>query len=177
MTGLVLFILIFLAVGIGFLFVNLLAGKFVRPARPSIEKGEIYECGEEAVGSAWVQFDMRFYVVALLFVVFDVELAFFFPWATVFGTANQMAGSGSEVQKLDTLKLIDPAATVVPDPATAHAVAIFAFAEMAVFFAILLIGFAYLWKRGDLDWVRSTLSQKHSTTEGTEHTEKITEGV
>ncbi len=68
------------------------SGRLVRPAKPSPEKGEVYECGEQPIGTAWVQFDLRFYVVALLFVIFDVELAFFFPWAVVFGSAN--AGRG-----------------------------------------------------------------------------------
>ena len=59
------------------------------------EKLEIYECGEPAVGSSYVQFDLRFYVVALLFIIFDVEVAFFFPWATVFGKATHLATPGS----------------------------------------------------------------------------------
>ena len=62
-----------------------------RPHRPSPEKGTVYECGEPTIGSAWIQFDLRFYVVALLFVIFDVELAFFFPWAVVFGSATRAA--------------------------------------------------------------------------------------
>src|ERR1700733_7143341 len=91
MTELVTLMLIFVAVGVGFLATNLLVGKFVRPNRPSEEKGKIYECGEPSIGSSWIQFDLRFYVVALLFVIFDVEMAFFFPWATVFGNANRFA--------------------------------------------------------------------------------------
>ena len=70
---------------------NLLVGRFVRPQNPHAEKLEIYECGEPAVGTSFVQFDLRFYVVALLFIVFDVEVAFFFPWATVFGKATHLA--------------------------------------------------------------------------------------
>ena len=62
----------------------------LRPSKPEAEKGTVYECGEPAVGSSWVQFDLRFYVVALLFVIFDVEMAFFFPWAIVFGGANRL---------------------------------------------------------------------------------------
>ena len=85
MTTLVLFVLIFLAAGATLLAANLVIGRFVRPDRPNAEKAEVYECGEEPIGDAWVQFDLRFYVVALLFVIFDVELAFFFPWAVVFG--------------------------------------------------------------------------------------------
>src|ERR1043165_2932201 len=91
MTVLAGYILLFLVVGGGFVFINLLVGKLVRPAKPSAEKLTIYECGEPTIGSAWIQFDLRFYVVALLFVIFDVEVAFFFPWAVVFGKANALA--------------------------------------------------------------------------------------
>src|SRR5262249_29869071 len=90
-TPLAAYALLFLAVGVGFIFVHLMAGKFIRPSKPDPEKGTIYECGEPTIGSAWVQFDLRFYVVALLFVIFDVEVAFFFPWAEVFGKANAVA--------------------------------------------------------------------------------------
>src|SRR6478736_5859813 len=93
MTPLVAYLLLFLAIGVGFIFVHLVAGKLIRPSRPDREKGTIYECGEPTIGSAWVQFDLRFYVVALLFVIFDVEVAFFFPWAEVFGKANAIANA------------------------------------------------------------------------------------
>ena len=93
MTELVTIILVFVAVGVGFLITNLTLGKLFRPAKPEAEKGTIYECGEPAIGNSWVQFDLRFYVVALLFVVFDVEMAFFFPWATVFGDHEQAGRS------------------------------------------------------------------------------------
>src|SRR3954467_12661371 len=85
------YMLLFVAVGAAFILVNLLVGKLIRPVRPHQEKETIYECGEPTIGSAWVQFDLRFYVVALLFVIFDVEVAFFFPWAVVFGKANTVA--------------------------------------------------------------------------------------
>src|SRR5437868_12859581 len=91
MNDLVLFLLIFILAGAGLLAANLVLGWLVRPHRPSPEKAEVYECGEQPIGSAWIQFDLRFYVVALLFVIFDVELAFFFPWAVVFGRANDLA--------------------------------------------------------------------------------------
>src|SRR3954454_12528213 len=94
MTPLVAYVLLFVAVGAGFIFVHLVAGKLFRPSRPGAEKGSVYECGEPTIGSAWVQFDLRFYVVALLFVIFDVEVAFFFPWAEVFGKANAVAAVG-----------------------------------------------------------------------------------
>src|SRR6266404_4689710 len=88
---LVFFLLVFTVVGAFFLFIHLVMGSAIRPNRPDAEKLTIYECGEPTVGSAWIQFDLRFYVVALLFVIFDVEVAFFFPWAVVFGKANQLA--------------------------------------------------------------------------------------
>ena len=88
-TTIVAYLALFAGVGFVFLFVNLLVGKFLRPANPHAEKSEIYECGEPTIGSSFVQFDMRFYVVALLFIIFDVEVAFFFPWATVFGKASR----------------------------------------------------------------------------------------
>src|SRR6186713_67890 len=90
MTPLAAYLLLFVAVGTGFIFVHLLAGKLLRPSKPSAEKGTIYECGEPTIGSAWIQFDLRFYVVALLFVIFDVEVAFFFPWAEVFGKSTHL---------------------------------------------------------------------------------------
>jgi NADH-quinone oxidoreductase subunit A len=139
MTETVGYLLLFTGVGVGFVFVNLMLGKLLRPARMDAEKGTIYECGEPTIGSAWVQFDLRFYVVALLFVIFDVEMAFFFPWAVVFGESIRQADAGSP---------------------GAAAVSWIAFADIMVFFGVLLVGFAYLWKRGDLDWVRSLAGQK-----------------
>src|SRR6516225_9876521 len=84
MMPLAAFLLLFLAVGIGFIFVHLMAGKLIRPNKPDASKGTIYECGEPTIGSAWIQFDLRFYVV---------EVAFFFPWAEVFGKANAVASA------------------------------------------------------------------------------------
>ena len=160
MTTLVATMLVFLAVGIGFLFVNLLVGKLVRPDKPSPEKGEVYECGEEPIGSAWIQFDLRFYVVALLFVIFDVELAFFFPWAVVFGSANRAADESLPMeQRIQAASVLTPGTTTEPSAIAMHSFAQFAFLELLVFFAILLVGFAYLWKRGDLEWVRSVAAQ------------------
>ena len=107
---LVFFLLIFLVVGVIFLFIHLLMGSVIRPRVPDPEKLTIYECGEPTVGSAWVQFDLRYYVVALLFVIFDVEVAFFFPWAMVFGTANQLANAElPEKQRADLSRELMPA--------------------------------------------------------------------
>ena len=77
-------ILAFLAVAIGFLVVNLLLWWILRPSRFSEEKLTTYECGENPVGTAWVQFNIRFYVFALIFIIFDVEAVFLLPWAVVF---------------------------------------------------------------------------------------------
>ena len=79
---------LFASVGLIFLFVNLLVGRFLRAHDPHEEKLEIYECGEPTIGSSFVQFDLRFYVVALLFIIFDVEVAFFFPWDSMRGPAG-----------------------------------------------------------------------------------------
>src|SRR6187401_94514 len=84
------YIALFAVTGFLFLFVNLLVGWLVRPRLPNQEKLEVYECGEPTIGSSFVQFDLRFYVVALLFIIFDVEVAFFFPWAAVFGKSTNL---------------------------------------------------------------------------------------
>src|SRR5207237_10574708 len=91
MPALVGYLLLFVALAVFFVFIHLVMGRLVRPVKPSAEKLTIYECGEPTIGSSWIQFDLRFYVVALLFVIFDVEVAFFFPWAVVFGQANNIA--------------------------------------------------------------------------------------
>src|SRR5215475_6121676 len=109
MIPLAAYLLLFTAVGVGFILVHLLAGKLIRPNTPDSEKGTIYECGEPTIGSAWVQFDLRFYVVALLFVIFDVEVAFFFPWAVVFGKANTTAAANvPEDQLLEASYVLAP---------------------------------------------------------------------
>jgi NADH-quinone oxidoreductase subunit A len=181
------YLLLFVVVGVGFIFVHLVAGKLFRPNKPFAEKGTIYECGEPTIGSAWVQFDLRFYVVALLFVIFDVEVAFFFPWAEVFGRANAVAAvrtkPDKDKEKQALLDYGNNVAALIPQGAAteavrrkytepeglaglsdadvtanaeaAHGLAVLALGEIVVFFGILLVGFAYLWKRGDLEWVRS----------------------
>ena len=190
--GVVAYLALFAAVGIVFLFVNLLVGKFLRPHDPHPEKLEIYECGEPTIGSSYVQFDLRFYVIALLFIIFDVEVAFFFPWAAAFGKSVNMADPEFAVveRSADTgaVTLTRPARQLyqelgvrnptvpqsVPpslrnDVATGDSVtqaseiihagasqlAWITIVDIAAFFAVLLIGFAYVWKRGDLDWVRA----------------------
>ena len=76
--------LVFAGVGLVFVFANLLLASVIRPKRKTDVGLETYECGEETIGGAWVQFDIRYYTVALVYVVFAVEIAFLFPWALVF---------------------------------------------------------------------------------------------
>lgn len=161
MTG---HLLVFTAVAVVFLIVPLLIGKFVRPRLPTPEKDAVYECGEPTIGSSYIQFDLRFYVVALLFIVFDVEVAFFFPWATVFGGATQLAdprlSQSARVEVSRELLSLPANAPVDPiTPAQALGLAEFALYDILVFFGVLLVGFAYLWKRGDIDWVRAVAQE------------------
>jgi NADH-quinone oxidoreductase subunit A len=178
MPQLVGYLLLFLVVGVAFIFVHLMIGKLIRPAKPNREKQTIYECGEPTIGSAWIQFDVRFYVVALLFVIFDVEVAFFFPWAVVFGKANALANERLDrAQRVQLTRELVPPVTESPlagrpaapapagreavvEPQAASQLAWLAFWDIMVFFGVLLVGFAYLWRRGDLDWVRSTVAER-----------------
>ena len=113
-------ILTFLVVVVGFLAFNLVFWWIIRPSRASEEKLTTYECGENPTGSAWIQFNIRFYVFALIFIIFDVEAVFLLPWAVVF-------------KKLGFL----------------------AFVEGLVFIGILVVALAYVWRKGDLEWVRA----------------------
>ena len=115
-------ILVFLAVAVAFLVVNLLVWKLIRPSRYSEEKLTTYECGENPTGSAWIQFNIRFYVFALIFIIFDVEAVFLLPWAVVFRQPQ---------------------------------FGMLAFLEGLVFIAILVVALAYVWRKGDLEWVRA----------------------
>jgi NADH-quinone oxidoreductase subunit A len=172
MPAVVAYLLLFVVVGVGFIFLHLIVGKLVRPARPDPEKLTIYECGEPTVGSAWVQFDLRYYVVALLFVIFDVEVAFFFPWAVVFGKANELARPDlpAAVRQELTREVESTAVLPAPDAAqqapAAQQLAWFALMDIAIFFGVLLVGFAYLWRRGDLTWVRSLASTRETAAGG-----------
>ena len=144
----------------GFLFVfgSLLLGRFLWPKTPTPMKLETYECGEPAVGPASVQFDLRFYVVALLFLIFEVEVAFFFPPATVFGKATHLLAlesRASDVGQAGNLSDDPPGERRVLTPSSASTLALSSMCDLAVFFAVLLVGFAYLWRCGDLEWVRA----------------------
>jgi NADH-quinone oxidoreductase subunit A len=162
MTDLVGHFLIFSLVAIGFLMVPLLVGRLLRPKLPTPEKDSIYECGEPAIGSSYIQFDLRFYVVALLFIIFDVEVAFFFPWATVYGSTMQLADSRlsdeARTQLSERLLSVEPGSlnpAQVISRETALQLGWIGLFDILVFFGVLLVGFAYVWKRGDLDWIRA----------------------
>lgn len=122
-------ILLFILGAFAFIAVVLFVARLLRPQKPNVEKNSTYESGEEPVGNANVQFNIRFYVVALVFVLFDVELVFLFPWATVFGQ----------------VRLIN---------ATNGLWGWFALAEAFLFVVILALGLAYVWAKGYLNWVK-----------------------
>lgn len=84
-------VLVFTIVACAFAFGSLTIGRILRPNKPTPEKLTTYECGEEAIGSAWVQFNVRFYIVALIFLIFDVEIAVLLPWATIFKKIGLLA--------------------------------------------------------------------------------------
>ncbi len=192
--GIVAYLALFAGVGLAFVFVNLLIGRFVRPDNPSVEKKEIYECGEPAIGSSFVQFDLRFYVVALVFIIFDVEVAFLFPWATVFGKTTSLVNEQvALVEVVDGQSQLTPVAagvyrelgeavtsagtsvaqteTALRDGIGSYAAGSLEFAGLRqivalaalaalVFFVVLLVGFAYEWRTGALDWVRAMTKVK-----------------
>ncbi len=122
---------IFLGFALAFVFVNLTLGKLLRPDLPNPEKLAIYECGEPTIGSSWVQFDLRFYIVALFYLVFDVEVALIYPWATIF-------------------REFPLEAVVLGAP----------------FIGLVVVGYAYEWYSGSLDWVRSAVNTTYKGTAG-----------
>jgi NADH-quinone oxidoreductase subunit A len=109
--------LIFFLIGIIFVILGLFGAWIFRPHRPYPEKNSTYECGEEPLGNAWIRLNVRFYVIALIFLIFDIEVAVLFPWALVYRQFG-----------------------------------LFGFLEMAVFLVILIVGYAYAWLKGALDW-------------------------
>ena len=111
-------ILIFLAVATAFPVATLIIARLVRPSVYNKVKVEAYECGVPPSGDARARYPVRFYIIAVLFVVFDVETIFLFPWAVKY-----------------------------------RALGLFGFVEMLVFLGILVVGFAYAWKKGALEWV------------------------
>jgi NADH-quinone oxidoreductase subunit A len=123
-------ILIFAAGGLGFVLISLLVSKIIRPRRPNPEKNSSYESGEAAIGQSWPQLNPRFYVLALIFLLFEVEIIVVFLWAPVFTDEAMMAN-------------------------TQGLWGWFSLVEIFVFVVILAIGLAYAWVNGHLDWLKS----------------------
>ncbi len=117
MSGNYLPILIFMGVTLVMGSVFIILGKLLGPSRPDAEKNSPYECGFEAFEDSRMKFDVRYYLVAILFIIFDLEIAFLFPWAVV-------------LDQIGTFGLL----------------------AMAIFLAVLVIGFIYEWKKGALEW-------------------------
>lgn len=122
------YVLLAMFLAIGFVSVTLFALRFLRVNRPNDDKLATYESGEEPVGDAVVQIGSRFYVIALIFLLFEVEVLFIFPWAIVFGEEQLVASSNGQWFKF----------TVI---------------EMFIFLGVLIIGLAYVWAKGHLDWI------------------------
>ena len=117
-------VLIFFALGFGLCGLMLGLGQLLRPSNPNLAKLSTYECGEPPSGPAWINFNIRFYLIALVFVIFDVELAFVYPVVAVFRKWNQQ-GHG-----------------------------LFALVEIGLFIGILAVGLVYVWMKGDLQWLK-----------------------
>lgn len=128
-------VLIFIIGGLFFIIGGVVTSWIVRPNRPNEEKLQTYESGEQPLGSAWARFNIRFYIIALLFVLFEVEIVFLFPWATVFGRAELVEQTGGLWGW-------------------------FALIEMVVFVLILALGLAWAWVNGYLEWPKA--DQKNS---------------
>jgi NADH:ubiquinone oxidoreductase subunit 3 (subunit A) len=112
------FILLFLILSVAFVLGGLGTSLLIAPHRPGRIKNTPYECGEQPIGRAWIQFNVGYYLFGLLFLVFDVEAAFLYPWAV-------------------TLREVGVAGLI----------------EAGIFLAILVVGLAYAWKKGVLEWV------------------------
>lgn len=122
-------VLLFLGGGLVFVGITLFVSKLLRPDRPNPEKNATYESGESPVGSPWIQFNIRFYILALIFILFEAEIVFLFPWATVFADKNLMEQTDGRWGWI-------------------------AMAEMVLFVVILALGLAYAWAKGYLDWIK-----------------------
>lgn len=117
-------VLIFVVAGVGFAVANLLIGALLRPRFPNPDKAMIYECGERPIGPAWFNFNPRFYIIALVFVIFEVEIALTIPVALIF---RDWVFQGKGVVAL---------------------------VEILAFILILFTGLVWIWARRDLDWIK-----------------------
>ena len=116
-------VLLFIIVGVVIGILPIVLGWFIGPQHPDAEKLSPYECGFEAFEDARMKFDIRYYLIAILFILFDLEVAFLLPWASI-----------------------------LKELAAIQSVRLFGFFEMFVFLGELIIGYVYIWKKGALDW-------------------------
>ena len=117
---------VFLDLALLFVLAALITSRLVQPYNPYPEKSSTYECGEPPIGGSWIRFNNRFYIIAIIFIIFDVEVIFIFPCAVIF---RELLGIGMGMWVL---------------------------VEVLVFIGILLTGLAYVWARGDLQWIKTT---------------------
>jgi NADH-quinone oxidoreductase subunit A len=122
-------VLLFIIGGLLFVSGALLVSRIIRPSRPNPEKLTSYESGEDPVGSPWIQFNVRFYVIALIFLLFEVEIVFLFPWATIFSDKKLISETGGTWGWI-------------------------AMSEMIIFIGLLAVGLVYAWTNGHLDWIK-----------------------
>lgn len=142
-------VLLYIIGGILFILVAFFVSRLLRPARPNAEKLSTYESGEEAISSAWAQFNVRFYIIALIFLLFEVEILFLFPWTTVFASKELMEETNGLWGWFSVL-------------------------EVVIFIAILALGLAYAWVNGHLEWVKPQPDPTKVTSPvPAEHYEKI----
>jgi NADH-quinone oxidoreductase subunit A len=121
-------IIVFVALGLGLCGLMMGLGSLLRPSNPQRSKLTTYECGEVVSGPSWINFNIRFYLVALIFIIFDVEVAFIYPVVTVFRSWVE-EGRG-----------------------------LFALVEIMIFILVLVVGLVYVWAKGDLQWVKKVVT-------------------
>jgi len=121
-------VLVFVGLGVGLCALMMGLGALLRPSNPERAKLTTYECGEEVDGDSWINFNIRFYLIALIFLIFDVEVAFVYPVVAVF---KEWVTDGRGA---------------------------FALVEILVFVGILISGLVYVWRKGDLQWIKTVTS-------------------
>ena len=122
-------VLLYITGGILFILASFFVSSLLRPKRPNAQKLSTYESGEEAISAAWAQFNVRFYIIALVFLLFEVEILFLFPWATVFSKKELLEETNGSWGWFSVI-------------------------EIFIFIAILALGLAYAWVNGHLDWIK-----------------------
>jgi NADH-quinone oxidoreductase subunit A len=122
-------VLLYIIGGALFIAVSLFVSRLLRPNRPNSQKLATYESGEDPITSAWAQFNVRFYLIALIFILFEVEVLFLFPWATVFAKKELLEQTGGRWGWFSVI-------------------------EAVIFIGVLALGLAYAWVNGHLDWVK-----------------------